>query len=68
MLEDARRAIAALESAAKERSRLIGECALQAADIDAQLADDRERGVSARRREDLRNRLGPMHRRWRVPP
>jgi len=60
MLEDARRAIAALGSAAKERSRLIGECALQAADIDAQLADDRERGVSAKRREDLRNRLGPM--------
>ena len=60
MLEDAGRAIAALENAAKERSRLIGECALQAADIDAQLADDRERGVSAKRREDLRNRLGPM--------
>lgn len=60
MLEDAGRAIVALENAAKERSRLIGECALQAADIDAQLADDRERGVSAKRREDLRNRLGPM--------
>ena len=60
MLEDAGRAIAALENAAKERSRLIGECALQAADIDTQLADDRERGVSAKRREDLRNRLGPM--------
>jgi hypothetical protein len=60
MLEDAQGAIAALENAAKERSRLIGECARQAADIDAQLADDRERGVSAKRREDLRNRLGPM--------
>ena len=60
MLKDARRAIAALENAAKERSRLIGECARQAADIDTQLADDRERGVSAKRREDLRNRLGPM--------
>ncbi len=60
MLEDAGRAISALENAAKERSRLIGECALQAADIDTQLADDRERGVSAKRREDLRNRLGPM--------
>jgi len=60
MLEDAQGAIAALENAAEERSRLIGECARQAADIDAQLADDRERGVSAKRREDLRNRLGPM--------
>jgi len=60
MLEDAGRAIVALENAAKERSRLIEECALQAADIDTQLADDRERGVSAKRREDLRHRLGPM--------
>jgi hypothetical protein len=60
MLDDAQRAIAALKNAAKERSRLIEECARQAADIDTQLADDRERGVSAKRREDLRNRLGPM--------
>lgn len=37
--------------------------------IDTQFADDRERGVMAKRREDLRNRLGPVlygtHRRAR---
>ena len=60
MLEDARRAIAALENAATERSRLIEECARQAGVIDTQLADDRERGVMTKRREDLRNRLGPV--------
>lgn len=60
MLDDAQRAITRLETAAKERVRLIGECARQAADIDRQLADDRERGVMAKRREDLRSRLGPM--------
>lgn len=60
MLEDARRAIAALENAATERSRLIEECARQAGLIDTQFADDRERGVMAKRREDLRNRLGPV--------
>jgi hypothetical protein len=60
MLEDARRAIAALQNAAKERARLIEECARQAGVIDTQLAYDRERAVMAKRREDLRNRLGPM--------
>jgi len=60
MLRDAQRAIAALEKAAEERSRLIGECDRQTIYIDAQLADDRERGVMAKRREDMRNRLGTV--------
>ena len=60
MLDDARQAIAALENAATERSRLIEECARQAGVIDTQLADDRERAVMAKRREDLRKRLGPV--------
>lgn len=60
MLDDAQRAIAALENAAKERSRLIEECARQAGVIDTQLADDRGRVVMAKRREDLRNRPGSV--------
>jgi hypothetical protein len=60
MLEDAQRAISALENAAKERSRLIEECARQVGLIDTQFADDRERAVMAKQREELRNRLGPM--------
>lgn len=60
MLDDARRAIAALENAAEERSRLIEECARQVGLIDTQFADDRERAVMAERRAELRGRLGPV--------
>lgn len=60
MLDDARRAVARLETSVRERVTLIGECERQAADIDRQFSDDRERGEMAKRREDLRRRLGPM--------
>lgn len=60
MLQDARDATARLENSVTERVTLIGECARQAGDIDSALRDERERGVMAKRREDLRSRLGPM--------
>jgi hypothetical protein len=60
MLNDAQRVVAKLEDSVKQRVKLIGECAQQADDIDRALHDDRERVVMAKRREDLRKRLGPI--------
>ena len=44
----------------KQRVELIGKCAQQASDIDRALREERESGVMAKRREDLRGRLGPI--------
>ncbi len=60
MLQDAKAEIAKLESSVKQRVELIGKCAQQASDIDRALREERERDVMAKRREDLRGRLGPI--------
>ena len=60
MLHDAKVEIAKLENSVKQRVELIGKCAQQAADIDRALREERESGVMANRREDLRGRLGPI--------
>jgi hypothetical protein len=60
MLRDAKAEIARLEKSAKQRVELIGKCAQQAADIDRALREERESEVMAKRREELRGRLGPI--------
>ncbi|MFN8031885.1 MAG: hypothetical protein U0Q47_01155 [Mycobacterium sp.] len=60
MLHDAQLAVAKLENSVKQRVKLIGECAQQADDIDRALREDRESVEMAKRREDLRGRLGPI--------
>jgi len=60
MLRDAETEIAKLESSVKQRVELIGRCAQQAADIDRALREERESVVMAKRREELRGRLGPI--------
>lgn len=60
MLNDAKAEVAKLESSVKQRVELIGKCAQQAADIDGALREERESVVMARRREELRGRLGPI--------
>jgi hypothetical protein len=60
MLDDAYQAVSQLEASVNQRVDLIRQCAQQAHDIDRALQDDRERVVMARRREDLRKRLGPI--------
>jgi hypothetical protein len=60
MLHDAQQAVAKLENSVKQRVELIGECAKQADDIDRALREDRESVVMAQRRDDLRDRLGPI--------
>lgn len=60
MLHDAKVEIAKLENSVKQRVELIGKCAQQAADIDRALREERESVVMAKRREDLRGRLGPI--------
>jgi len=60
MLQDAGLEIAKLESSVKQRVELIGKCAQQASDIDRALREERESDVMAKRREDLRGRLGPI--------
>lgn len=60
MLHDAQLTVTTLENSVKQRVKLIGECAQQADDIDRELRDDRERSEMAKRREDLRSRLGPI--------
>jgi hypothetical protein len=60
MLHDAELEIAKLQSSVKQRVELIGKCAQQASDIDRALREERESGVMAKRREDLRGRLGPI--------
>ena len=60
MLQDAKAEIAKLESSVKQRVELIGKCAQQAADIDRALRVERESVVMAKRREELRGRLGPI--------
>ena len=60
MLRDAELEIARLQSSVKQRVELIGKCAQQAADIDRALREERESDVMAKRREDLRGRLGPI--------
>jgi hypothetical protein len=60
MLRDAELEIARLQSSVKQRVELIGKCAQQASDIDRALREERESGVMAKRREDLRGRLGPI--------
>ena len=60
MLQDAELEIAKLQSSVKQRVELIGKCAQQASDIDRALREERESDVMAKRREDLRGRLGPI--------
>lgn len=60
MLQDAQHAVAKLEDSVRQRVSLIGKCAQHADDIDRALRDDRERVDMAKRRDDLRRRLGPM--------
>lgn len=60
MLHDAQLAITKLEDSVKQRVKLIGACAQQAEDIDRALREDRDSVEMARRREDLRDRLGPI--------
>jgi len=60
MLNDAKLEIAKLQSSVKQRVELIGKCAQQASDIDGALREERESDVMAKRREDLRGRLGPI--------
>jgi CBS domain-containing protein len=60
MLHDAKVEIAKLENSVERRVELIGKCAQQAADIDRALREERESDVMAKRREDLRGRLGPI--------
>lgn len=60
MLHDAKVEIAKLENSVKQRVDLIGKCEQQAADIDRALSEERESDVMAKRREDLRGRLGPI--------
>lgn len=60
MLQDAQLEIAKLERSVKQRVELIGKCAQQATDIDCALREERESDVMAKRREDLRGRLGPI--------
>ncbi|WP_279104284.1 hypothetical protein [Gordonia paraffinivorans] len=60
MLDDARRTVAALEQSVQRRVELIGECARQAEDIDRALREERENAEDARRREELRGRLGTV--------
>lgn len=60
MLHDAKVEIAKLETSVTQRVELIGKCAEQAADIDRALREERESVVMAKRREDLRGRLGPI--------
>ena len=60
MLRDAELEIAKLQSSVKQRVELIGKCAQQASDIDRALREERESDVMAKRREDLRGRLGPI--------
>lgn len=60
MLQDAKAEIAKLECSVKQRVELIGKCAQQAADIDRALGEERESVVMAKRREELRGRLGPI--------
>jgi len=60
MLRDAQLAVAKLESSVNQRVELIGECAQQADDIDRILREDRESVEMAKRRDDLRDRLGPI--------
>ena len=60
MLHDAKVEIAKLKNSVKQRVDLIGKCEQQAADIDRALREERESDVMAKRREDLRGRLGPI--------
>ena len=60
MLHDANVEIAKLENSVKQRVDLICKCEQQAADIDRALREERESDVMAKRREDLRGRLGPI--------
>ena len=60
MLRDAKAEIAKLENSVKQRVELIGKCAQQAADVDHALREERESVVMAKRREELRGRLGPI--------
>jgi hypothetical protein len=60
MLSDARSAVDKLEKAVNRSVKLIGECAKEAASIDAALLEDRENVEMAARRDELRGRLGPI--------
>jgi len=60
MLHDAKVEIAKLENSVEQRVELIGKCSQQAADIDRALREERESDVMAKRREELRGRLGPI--------
>ena len=60
MLHDAKVEIAKLENSVNQRVELIGKCAQQSADIDRALREERESVVMAKRREELRGRLGPI--------
>ncbi|OBK82276.1 hypothetical protein A5649_09300 [Mycolicibacter heraklionensis] len=60
MLHDAQLAVARLENSVKQRVKLIGECSRHADDIDRTLREDRESVAMAKRRDDLRDRLGPI--------
>ncbi|MEO9330501.1 hypothetical protein [Gordonia aurantiaca] len=60
MLNDARRTVSSLEKAVRRRVELIGECAQQAEDIDRALREERENAEDAKRREELRGRLGTV--------
>ncbi|GJO46696.1 hypothetical protein NJB1604_27140 [Mycobacterium marinum] len=60
MLRDAQLAVAKLESSVNQRVKLIGKCAQQADDIDRRLSEDRESVEMAKRRDELRDRLGPI--------
>lgn len=60
MLHDAQLAVAKVESSVRKRVKLIGECAQQADDIDRKLREDRESVEMAKRRDELRDRLGPI--------
>lgn len=60
MLGDAQATVARLERSVEQRVNLIGKCAQQAADIDQILHDERENVAMAKRRDELRDRLGPI--------
>lgn len=60
MLGDAQREVTRLEKSARQRAKLIGECALEADGIDRVLRAERENVVMAERRAALRKRLGPI--------
>lgn len=60
MLKDAQHTLATLEGSAKQRAGLIQRCANQAGDIDDVLRQERENIEMEKRREELRDRLGPM--------